>query len=154
MHISGAIGYSVIPSQRPAAMHSKIALRVLIVEPNDDFRYVFALLLELMGYMVETVGNAAEAINRVKKSAPDVVLTELNLGDVEGLDLASQLRLLPSAKDITLFATASYIHPNIEAIALKGGFEYFLAKPITGEQIANVLQLIGNRKGGKKIWLH
>lgn len=135
-------------------MHSKIALRVLIVEPNDDFRYVFALLLELMGYTVETVGNAAEAIDRVKTSAPDVVLTELNLGDVEGLNLASQLRLLPSAKNITLVATASYIHPNIEAIAFKGGFDYFLAKPITGEQIANVLQLIGNRKGGKKIWLH
>lgn len=144
-----------LPSiSRPIAMNLKIALRVLLVDPNDDFRYVFALLLELMGYVVETASNGAEALDRVKMFLPDVVLTELDLEKIGGLELARQLRLLTLAKDVTLVAIASCVMPDTETIALKGGFDYFLAKPVTGEQVVTVLQLVANQKGGKQIWLH
>lgn len=135
-------------------MNLKIALRVLLVEPNDDLRYVFTLLLKLMGHVVEIAGNADEALERAKLFVPDVVLTELDLEKVGGLELARQLRLLTLAKDVTLVAIAACVKPDSETIALKGGFDYFLAKPATGEQVATILQLVANRKGVKQIWLH
>src|SRR4051812_44957115 len=117
-----------------------IDLRILLVEPDDDLRCVFPVLLELMGHTVEAASNAAEALERVSTFAPDVVLTELVLEGAGGLELAAQLRRLPSARDAALVAITSHVKSNSETIALEAGFDYFLAKPVTVEQVAVVLR--------------
>lgn len=121
-------------------MSSETGLRVLLVERDDDFRYVFALLLGLVGYRVETASNAAEAVASIKVFSPDVVLTELGLEHVGGLELARQIRRLPLAGDIVLVALTAYVQKHSEAEASEAGFDYFVAKPVSVERIVAIFE--------------
>jgi CheY-like chemotaxis protein len=136
-------------------MRPNLASRILLVEPHDDFREVFATLLGLVGYEVKTAGDVNEALATVKTFVPDVVITELRLADNGGLELARKLRLLSFGNDLILVALCSYVQPHSEAEALQVGFHCFLAKPVSVERIVTVLQSLAETKDSKaKRWLH
>lgn len=137
------------------AMRPNIASRILLVEPHEDFREVFATLLRLVGYEVETANDVSEALAIVNTFAPNVVVTELRLPDRGGIELARKLRLLPFGNDLILVALCSYVQANSEAEALEAGFDCFLPKPVPVERIVAVLQSLAQTKSGKpKRWVH
>lgn len=136
-------------------MRPNLPSRILLVEPHDDFREVFATLLGLVGYEFKTAGDVNEALVTVKTFAPDVVITELRLADNGGLELARKLRLLSFGNDLILVALCSYVQANSEPEALEAGFDCFLAKPLPVERIVAVLQSLAETKSSKpKRWVH
>lgn len=66
--------------------------RVLIVDDHVDFRRVARLLLEQTGHVVVgEAGTAAEALSKARRLRPDVVLLDIQLPDLDGLDVAASL---------------------------------------------------------------
>lgn len=72
------------------------------------------------------------------------MVTELWIGG-GGLELAKQLRLLPSGKEAVLVALTSHVQAETQASALAAGFDYFLAKPVTIDQVKAVFRCIEYR---------
>lgn len=126
-------------------MSTRVGLHVLFVEPNVDFRHVFSVLLELIGHTVETARNALDAMARAQESPPDVVVTELWFGDERALELAKQLRLLPSCKETVFVALTSRVQAETQTCALEAGFDYFLAKPATIGHVKALFRCIEDR---------
>jgi CheY-like chemotaxis protein len=135
-------------------MSQKIALRLLIVDPDDDLRSVMTTLFELMGCTVEAARNGAEAMAGVKVSMPDVVLTELALEDVDGFKLASQLRSHAGAENVVLLAHTATYRKGMEIEALKAGFASYLLKPARIERVLSVLEPIAATKGRRLLVLN
>lgn len=120
-------------------MPKKIGLQLMIVDPDDDLRFLLKALLELTGCKVETAKNCAEAIALIEVSAPEVIFTELFLEDEAGLDFGRRIRSMSQARDTLLVALTGHYYQGIKQDVSTAGFNKFLLKPVQYDQILNVL---------------
>jgi hypothetical protein len=109
---AGAIGSPGSRLQIPLArraMRKVVSMRVLVVDDQDDFRMGMRSILEAEGFEVADAANAEDALERVIRFAPDVVLMDLHIPGISGIDATQRLlrprhdllhtsRLLPVCK--------------------------------------------------------
>jgi CheY-like chemotaxis protein len=117
---------------------------VLIVD--DDIRNIFALssVLEDYGMHITTADNGRDAINIAQKRNLDVVLMDIMMPELDGLDTMREIRKIPSCKDLPIVAvTAKAMKGDRERCIEAGAWDY-LSKPVDREQLLTVL----------KAWLH
>lgn len=120
-------------------MPTKIGLQLMLVDPDDDLRFLLKALLELTGCKIETAKNCAEAIASIEVSTPDVIFTELFLEDAAGLDFGRRIRSMSQARDILLVALTGHYYQGIKQDVSTAGFDKFLLKPVQYDEILNVL---------------
>jgi two-component system CheB/CheR fusion protein len=105
------------------------ARRVLLIEDNRDAAASLARALTLRGHTVEIARDGREGIHRAHVMAPDIVLCDLGLPDVDGFEVARQLRRNAALHRTTLVALSGYALPEDVARARSAGFDAHLAKP-------------------------
>ena len=127
-------------------MSTKIGLRLMLVDPDEDLRFLLKALLELTGCRVETAKNCCEALALIHACPPDVIFTELFLADATGLDFAKRIRSMPGAKDAFLVALTGHYYHGITRDASTAGFDRFLLKPVQYDQILDVLTCVAKTR--------
>jgi DNA-binding NtrC family response regulator len=100
---------------------------VLFVDDDAAFRRILAGELERQRFAVTTAGSGAEALGLLDQAAPDVVLLDLQLPDMSGLDVLKQVRDRRPLSDVIVLTGHGTIDTAIESIRL-GAFDY-LSKP-------------------------
>ncbi|HKY20949.1 MAG TPA: sigma-54 dependent transcriptional regulator [Vicinamibacterales bacterium] len=105
-----------------------VATRILIVEDHADSAEFLRLLLEPEGYLVQVAASGLEARAYVTASKPDIVLMDLMLPDVEGLDLLRELRTLNPDTCIIVVSGHGSIAVAVEA--MENGALSFIEKPL------------------------
>jgi DNA-binding NtrC family response regulator len=111
---------------------------VLLVDDDPSFRRVVEYQLQEDGYRVLTAPNAASAVQRFQADDVDVVLTDVKMPGVDGLELLSRLKLLKPDLPIVVLTAHGTIGSAVDAIKL-GAFDY-LTKPFTREQLRIVVE--------------
>lgn len=114
-------------------------VKLLLVEPDNDLRYVLPALLETFGCTVATAKNGTEALAIVNTLQPTAVFTEIHLEDVPGLELARLLKRECQNKNVALVALTGHWSPGIEQEALQAGFTHYLCKPVSVERMVKIL---------------
>jgi two-component system response regulator PilR (NtrC family) len=112
--------------ERPSA-------QVLVVDDEPDIRELLELTLVRMGLDVETVGSIAEAKERLKSERFDLCLTDMRLGDGEGLDLVRHITA--QAADVPVAVITAYGSAENAVAALKAGAFDYVSKPVGLEQL-------------------
>jgi CheY-like chemotaxis protein len=120
------------------AIESESSLRVLIVEDNADAAESLAVWLELDGFEVRVALTGAQAQRHALAFAPDVVLLDLGLPDVDGYSLGETLRELPETCRARLLALSGHAPDDDRAAAV--GFVAHLVKPIDPGTVADLLR--------------
>lgn len=116
---------------------------ILLVEDNAQNRYLATYLLESGGYEVICVKTGAEALGSVRHRRPDLLLTDIQLPEMDGYELGSLLRADPQFHDLPLMALTSYAMPGDRQKAIAIGFNGYLEKPINPETfLADVRQVL------------
>jgi len=113
---------------------------VLIVD--DDIRNIFALssVLEDYGMQITTADNGRDAINIADKRELDVILMDIMMPELDGLDTMRQIRKIPRCKDLPIVAvTAKAMKGDRERCIEAGAWDY-LSKPVDREQLLKVLR--------------
>jgi CheY-like chemotaxis protein len=105
-------------------------LRILVVDDNEDSARSLAMILELEGHQVESVYSSQHALERVALFAPDVVLLDIGLPDMNGYEVARRIRALPEAMGIQLIALSGYGQAEDKENSRRAGFDYHLTKPV------------------------
>ncbi len=100
---------------------------VLVVDDDAAFRRVLAGELERAGYQVTAAANGEEAIDKARQVEPNLVLLDLRLPDMSGLDVLKAIRDRPAAGDVIVLTGHGSIDTAIESIRI-GAFDY-VAKP-------------------------
>jgi PAS domain S-box-containing protein len=103
---------------------------VLIVEDNEITRKLVRVTLVGAGYTVLEAPDGQTAIELTRTGAPDLILQDLLLPDIDGFDLLIQLRALPEGADIPIVAFSGFLSRLESARALAIGFTDFLTKPL------------------------
>jgi signal transduction histidine kinase/DNA-binding response OmpR family regulator len=126
--------------ERGGEATARTACRVLVVDDNRDAAEATKVLLELGGHSVKMVGTGAEALASAPVFAPDVVLLDIGLPEMDGYAVARRLRELTSTRASCLIALTGYGQPADRERARDAGFDHHLTKPADPDAL---LALVG-----------
>ncbi|MGJ8670628.1 MAG: response regulator, partial [Oceanococcus sp.] len=114
--------------------------RVLLIEDNPTTRKMFRIGLEGAGYHVTEAEDGVSALTMVDACNPDLILQDMILPDIDGLQLAPQLREKLSGRDVPILCLSGFLSRMDEARAA-GCFDEFLIKPIDPIQLTEIVGL-------------
>ncbi len=116
-------------------------LRVLIVDDEPINRDLLRSLLQPMGFLIEETDDGAAAIERVTAQPPALILMDIRLKSLNGLEATRRIRTLPAGRDIRIVAVTASVFPDDRTQAIAAGCDEFAEKPI---QTARLIELIGH----------
>jgi len=104
--------------------------RILVVDDSSDNLRLTQILLESEGYDVRTAEDADQALDLLQNYHPELILMDIQLPGMDGLELTRRLRQIPSLTGIRIVALTAYAMPRDEANALDAGCNGYIIKPI------------------------
>lgn len=116
-----------------------MAKTVLIVEDNDLNMKLFNDLLQANGYATLQTKDGREAIALARANRPDLILMDIQLPEISGLEITRMLKSDEELKAIPVIAVTAFAMKGDEEKIREGGCEGYIAKPIS---VANFLQTI------------
>ena len=122
-----------------AARANAASRRVMVVDDNVDAADSLALLLGLEGHQTQCAYSAAQALERVTAFAPEVVLLDIGLPDVDGYEVARRIRASPGGAAMMLVALTGYGQAEDRERALASGFQAHLVKPVDLDLLGRLL---------------
>ena len=105
--------------------------KVLIVEDNELNMKLFHDLLEAHGYQTIQTRNGRDALELARAQRPDLVLMDIQLPEVSGLDVTRWLKADSELRDIPVVAVTAYAMKGDEQRIREGGCEAYISKPIS-----------------------
>jgi two-component system cell cycle response regulator DivK len=103
---------------------------ILLIEDNDQNRYLEAFLLERRGYRVLQAENGLSGIERARSDVPDLILLDIQLPVLDGYGVAANLRTIEGIRDIPIIAVTSHAMVGDREKALAAGCRGYIEKPI------------------------
>jgi two-component system, cell cycle response regulator DivK len=121
-----------------------VSKKVLIVEDNELNLKLFTDLLRAHAYEVEGLRDGRNAIEHTKSFAPDLVIMDIQMPHVSGLDLIEQMQGDDVLKAIPVLAVTAYAGKGDEERIMGAGAKAYLSKPVPVMQfLAGVRAIIG-----------
>ncbi len=131
---SGSATHDVLPS-----------FKILVVDDTQAAAHVLSKLLETMGQRVSTANDANTALKLALSDRPDLVISDISMPDIDGYDLARQLRSKPSLEGLTLVALTGYGQDSDREQAKAAGFDFHLVKPVSLDELKNLLVQLSSK---------
>ena len=121
-------------------------LRVLVAEDNDVNRFFMLTALERLGHSTQVAVNGREAVDAVRREHFDVVLMDVQMPVMSGLDATRAIRALPGAAGmVPIVAVTANVLPAQQELYRQTGFTEWLPKPLTLDQVEDTLRrMFGN----------
>ncbi|HEY9024974.1 MAG TPA: response regulator [Burkholderiaceae bacterium] len=123
----------------PTASSSAASRRVMLVDDNVDAVESMEILLQAFGYEVATAIHPAIALDRLEGFAPAAAMIDIGLPDMDGYELAAEIRRRLGGKPMRLIAFTGYGGPDDIARAKAAGFDAHLVKPVDIDQLLAAL---------------
>ncbi len=116
------------------------ALTVLVVEDFADNRFMLRRLLEMSGYRVVEAVDGREAVEKAGSERPDLILMDLSLPRLDGLDATRCIRELSGLDKIPIVAVSAHDTNDFHTEALAAGCNEYVTKPIDFDELENTLK--------------
>lgn len=127
------------PTPAPTLQTLSGRRRILVVDDNRDSANTLAMLLKLSKHEVVTAYDGLAAVESFKGSLPDVVLMDIGLPGMSGLDAARVIRDLPEGKDVALVAMTGWGQEEDRQRTKEAGFDRHLVKPVDRSALIQLL---------------
>jgi CheY-like chemotaxis protein len=120
---------------------------ILVVDDNEANSKLARVLLRGEGYRVHTAVDAEEALRLLQALTPNMILMDIQLPGMDGLELTRRLKADVATRDIVIVALTAYAMKGDEEKALAAGCDGYVAKPIDIDSLPNVVaQLLSSRE--------
>jgi CheY-like chemotaxis protein/two-component sensor histidine kinase len=130
---------SVAQSEPVAAGDKPAMSTVLLIEDNVDSREMMSMLLGMLGYQVLEAANGSEGLRLARLDRPAIAVIDIGLPDVDGYEVARQIRADSSLQYMTLIALTGYGQDADRQRALDVGFDSHLVKPLDMDVLVNTI---------------
>jgi CheY-like chemotaxis protein len=128
-----------------------MAPRILIVDDNSDCRSIFARYLDRLGYETSEAENSAQAIQKAVAERPDLILTDLQLSDMDAVRAAAILKQDPLVAKfpfkIPIIVLTGMADTRCRRQALKTRIARYLLKPISLSQLSAEIEIFAGGAG-------
>ena len=136
---------AVVPRSRPAAppdarLADRLPLRILLAEDNQVNQKVALRMLDRLGYRADLAGNGLEALAAVRRTVYDVVLMDMQMPEMDGLEATRRIRHEPLDAQPRIIAMTANAMEGDRATCLAAGMDDYLAKPVRMEDLSAALE--------------
>jgi len=131
-------GQPAPPEPRPPS-HRFRPRSILVIEDYADAAQSLADVLAFRGHQVEIAANGRDGIDRARELAPEFVLCDIGLPDLDGYEVARTLRADPRLRSTVLVALSGYAQAEDRERAARAGFDAHLPKPAPLDQLNRLL---------------
>ena len=123
-------------------------LTILVVDDEPDTRELLKQGLEYCGAKVSVAGSAAEAVDSIVESVPDLLISDVGMPGIDGYDLIRQIRELPkdSGGKVAAIALTAYTRTEDRLHALRAGYDMHVPKPVELAELVAVAASVLRRK--------
>ncbi|MEI2806648.1 response regulator transcription factor [Albidovulum sp.] len=118
----------------------KLRHRVLIVEDEDNIALALDYVLTREGYDHERIANGAEALPRIRDTAPDLVLLDVMLPEVSGYEICQTVRMDPDLKNVKILMMTARGSAMERRKGLALGADGFIAKPFELKELRDAVR--------------
>lgn len=115
-----------------------MALRILVVDDNEQNRYVISRSLRHADWLIEECSTGLQALDRVR-SQPDLVILDMRLPDMPGYEVCRRIKKDPLTRNIPVLQVSAYVGEQGRAAARAAGAEGFLSHPIEPEVLVDLV---------------
>jgi len=122
-----------------------MAADILVVDDERDLLDLLRMSLETEGYAVRTAASGAEALARIKEALPDLILLDIILGDISGIDLAGQLKHHPMTAGIPIILLTAKDSETDIVVGLRVGADDYVTKPFSTAVLAARIEAVLRR---------
>lgn len=124
--------------------------KILVVEDNELNLKLFCDLLRAHEYAAEPVRDGREAVERARSFSPDLVVMDIQMPHISGLELIEQMKGDAELRSIPIMAVTAYAGPGDEERIRSAGAEGYVSKPISLMRfIGEVRALLAAAEAGK-----
>lgn len=126
---------------RPATDLGSPVAKILIVEDEPDMRSLIGMVLEYAGHEVLEAHHGAAAIERIRESLPDLVITDIMMPVMDGRELVERLRSDPETAAVPVLVVTASDHLPVP------GADAALGKPFLPEEIREAVRVLLEARG-------
>jgi signal transduction histidine kinase len=119
-------------------------LDILVIEDNDDVADGLLLWLQDLGHRVSVARTGASGLEMIRRQRPAVVLCDLGLPEMDGLDVCRQVRTLPGESQPVMVAVTGWGREDDLRRTKDAGFDHHLVKPVALDRLLAVLRGLGS----------
>ena len=130
------------PPQAEVARPAGKCCRVLVVDDNVDAAQSMGVLLTMQGHEVRVVHDGAAALEAVQSFPAGVVLLDIGLPGLTGLEVARRIRQLPALQSLVLVAMTGYGEESDRERSRDAGFDHHLVKPTDLDALLKILETV------------
>jgi two-component system cell cycle response regulator DivK len=125
--------------------------KILIVEDNPQNMRLVEMALSAESYTLLEATNGEEALGVARKERPDLIIMDIQLPKMSGLEVTRKLREIPEFSQTPIIAVTAYAMKGDKEKALDAGCNAYLSKPISARDLPNLIakMLLQRREGGK-----
>ena len=113
--------------------------RILIVEDNELNLLLLKDVLEFHGYTIVSTSLGATVVDLARQHHPDLILMDIQLPDISGIDAARQLKADQETRSIPMIAVTAFAMPGDKSKILESGIDGYIAKPYKIQEILNIV---------------
>jgi len=129
----------------PAVRVDRRRLELLLIEDNRDVAETLAELLQTEGHRVQVVGSAEQGLDVLSERRPDIVISDIGLPGMDGLELARRIRIDPALAAVRLLALTGFGSAASESQINAAGFDRCLTKPVLIDALRRCLSHMAAR---------
>jgi CheY-like chemotaxis protein len=137
-----------LPDEPPLRAGGDARLRVLIIEDHDDTRELYAWCLAAAGWHVEAAADGGEALLLAPTFDPDVIVVDLNLPVVGGMQVMQTVRGNARLRQVPMVACTAHRHILTEKEARAAGFDALVTKPCDPEALRKTVERLARSLAG------
>jgi signal transduction histidine kinase/ActR/RegA family two-component response regulator len=131
-------------SKQSSVRDSTPCRRILVVDDNKDAAGSLSLLLQLLGHEVQTAHDGPTAIEMARLRAPEIVLLDIGMPRMNGLEVARRMRQDLALRNVLLVALTGYGQDQDRHRSQEAGFDVHLVKPVDLENLHSLLERSGS----------
>jgi two-component system OmpR family response regulator len=127
-------------------MAAETPIKVLLIEDDERLAQLTARYLESHGLVVRVAGDGAEGMREVGQGRSDVVLLDLNLPGIDGVDLCRRMR---QRTDVPIIMVTARVEEADRVVGLEAGADDYVSKPYSSRELLSRVRAIVRRARGR-----
>ena len=120
---------------------------ILVIEDYLDTRTMITLLLRRRGYNVIEAGDGIEGILKASWKRPDLILMDLALPELDGVEATRRIHSTPKLADIPIIVMSAYLNDDVERDVLAAGCVEMFPKPFDAESFLECVEVTLRNRG-------
>ncbi|MBL7164894.1 MAG: response regulator [Dehalococcoidales bacterium] len=126
-----------------------MAEKILIVEDNARNMRLFSMILKAAGYIPLEATDGTEALVKAVQEHPDLILMDVQLPGLSGLEVTARLRQMPGFERVPIIAISAYAMKGDQERIIEAGCDTYLSKPINTRELSAVVATVMSEKRQK-----